>query len=413
MTQTQTPPLLSSSSTVLPALRVGIVVGEASGDILGAGLMHALRAQSSRPLEFVGIGGPLMLAEGIRSLFDIERLAVMGFVEPLKRLPELLRMRAALRAYFLEWHADIVIGIDAPDFNLGLELWLRERGIRTAHYVSPSVWAWRQGRIHKIRRAVDLMLTLFPFEEQFYRDHDVPVVCVGHPLADQFPLQVDTETARRQLGITAEQRVVALLPGSRGGEIELMLEPFLETAQWLLSRHPDLLFLLPAANAVRYRQLQNLLATNRFPANLLAANLSAGKPLPIRLLEGQSQTAMAAADVILMTSGTTTLEAMLLKKPMVVAYRVGRFTAVLLRWLVKTKFISLPNLVADRALVPEVLQEDVRADVLGPLLLERLGDTVRRDQLAQDFLQLHEQLRRDASARAARAVLELLRVSVA
>ncbi len=396
MTQAQNSP--SSPSTVLPALRIGIVVGETSGDILGAGLMAALRAQSPRPIEFVGIGGPLMLATGINSLFDMDRLAVMGFVEPLKRLPELLRMRATLRKYFLDWSADIVIGIDAPDFNLGLELWLRERGIRTAHYVSPSVWAWRQGRIHKIRRAVDLMLTLFPFEEQFYRDHDVPVVCIGHPLADQLPLAVDTDAARRQLDISAGQRVVALLPGSRGGEIDLMLEPFLETAQWLLSRHPNLLFLLPAANAARYRQLQNLLADTS---------------LPIRLLEGQSQTAMAAADVILMTSGTTTLEAMLLKKPMVVAYRVGAFTAVLLRWLVKTKFISLPNLVADRELVPEILQEDVRAEVLGPLLLERLDDTDRRDRLAREFLQLHEQLRLDASARAAQAVLNLLEVAAA
>lgn len=384
--------LLSASSALRP-LRIGIVVGEASGDILGAGLMTALRAQSLRPIEFVGIGGPLMLAAGIDSRFDMERLAVMGFVEPLKRLPELLRMRAALRRYFVEWQADIVIGIDAPDFNLGLELWLRKRCIVTAHYVSPSVWAWRQGRIHKIRRAVDLMLTLFPFEEQFYRDHDVPVVCIGHPLADQLPLAVDTDAARRQLDIAAEQRVVALLPGSRGGEIDLMLEPFLETARWLLARHPDLLFLLPAANAARYRQLQNLLAETS---------------LPIRLLDGQSQTAMAAADVILMTSGTTTLEAMLLKKPMVVAYRVGALTAVLLRRLVKTRFISLPNLVADRELVPEVLQEEVRADVLGPLVLERLDDNLQRQRLAQEFLYLHQQLQRDASARAAQAVLKLV-----
>ena len=382
----------SANRKQLP-LRIGIVAGELSGDILGAGLIDALREQSPRPLEFVGIAGPRMLAAGCRSLFEIDRLSVMGFVEPFKRLPELLGMRKTLRNYFLEWRADLVIGIDSPDFNLGLELWLRQRGIRTAHYVSPSVWAWRQGRIHKIRQAVDLMLALFPFEEQFYRDHQVPVACVGHPLADQLPLDVDVQAAREQLDLSDDQFIVAMLPGSRSGEIDLMLEPFLQTAQWLLTQHPDIIFLIPAANGAR---LQQLLAALR------------DVDLPIRLLDGQSQTAMAAADVVLMTSGTTTLEAMLLKKPMVVAYRMGVLTAMLLRRLVKTPFISLPNLIANRALVPEILQDDVRADVLGPLLLERLDDHEQRKQLQHEFLELHKDLRRDASARAAAAVLELL-----
>lgn len=386
----------NAAMPALRPLRVGIVAGELSGDMLGAGLIAALRDQAERPLELVGVGGPRMQAEGLVSLFEMDRLSVMGFVEPLKRLPELLRMRATLRKYFLDWRADIVIGIDSPDFNLGIELWLRERGIRTAHYVSPSVWAWRQGRVHKIRRAVDLMLALFPFEEQFYRDHQVPVVCVGHSLADQMPLQVDVAAARAQLGLSGEKKVVALLPGSRGGEIELMLAPFLDTVRWLLQRHPDLIFLLPAANTARWRQLQNALQ---------------GSTLPIHLLDGQSQTAMAAADVVLMTSGTTTLEAMLLKKPMVVAYRVGALTAVLLRRLVKTPFISLPNLVADRLLVPEILQEDVRADVLGPLLLERLDDAELCENLRREFLCLHEGLRRNASQCAAQAILELIKVA--
>ena len=201
-----------------------------------------------------------MLAENFHSLFDIERLAVMGFVEPLKRLPELLTMRKSLREHFVQWRADLVIGIDAPDFNLDLELWLRERGIKTAHYVSPSVWAWRQGRIHKIKRAVDLMLTLFPFEEQFYRDHAVPVACVGHPLADQLPLQPDIAAARAQLHIEPNQNVVALLPGSRGGEIAQVGAAFLDTAAWLLQRRPDLHFVLPAANAARRVQIEALLS---------------------------------------------------------------------------------------------------------------------------------------------------------
>jgi len=389
----------SLSASDAPALRIGIVAGEISGDLLGADLMRALRASSPRPIEFCGVGGARMLAENFHSLFDIERLAVMGFVEPLKRLPELLRMRKALREHFLQWRADIVIGIDAPDFNLGLELWLRERGIKTAHYVSPSVWAWRQGRIHKIKRAVDLMLTLFPFEEQFYRDHAVPVACVGHPLADQLPLEPDTAAARAQLGIGADKTVVALLPGSRGGEIAQVGADFLDTAAWLLQRRPNLHFVLPAANAARRAQIEALLATR-------------SDALPIQILDGQSQLAMTAAAVVLMTSGTTTLEALLLKKPMVVAYRMGDWSFRLARWLVKSKYISLPNLLAGRELVPERLQQEVRADVLGPLLLERLDDGALRTQLEREFLQIHRSLRRDASASAARVLLAELNAGV-
>lgn len=376
-------------------LRIGIVAGEASGDLLGADLIRALRARSERPIEFCGVGGAQMVAEDFRSLFDIERLAVMGFVEPLKRLPELLRMRAALRRFFLEWRADLVIGIDAPDFNLGLELWLRERGVRTAHYVSPSVWAWRQGRIHKIKRAVDLMLTLFPFEEQFYREHDVPVACVGHPLADQLPLEPDTQAARRELGIDAGATVLALLPGSRGGEIAQVGADFFATAQWLLQRRPDLQFVLPAANPARRAQIEKLLAER-------------AAPLPLRILDGRSQLAMSAADAVLMTSGTTTLEAMLLKKPMVVVYRMGALSFALVMKLLKIQYMSLPNLLAGRGLVPEFVQDDVRADVLGPRLLELLDDPARRAQQTGEFASMHRQLRKDASATAAVALLRVI-----
>ena len=386
---------MAITAAISKPLRIGIVAGEASGDLLGADLITALRTQSTRPLEFCGVGGARMLAEEFHSLFDIERLAVMGFVEPLKRLPELLSMRKRLREHFLEWRADIVIGIDAPDFNLGLELWLRERGVKTAHYVSPSVWAWRQGRIHKIKRAVDLMLTLFPFEEQFYRDHDVPVVCVGHPLGDQFPLQPDIAAAREQLQIAIDATVVALLPGSRGGEIAQVGGDFLDTAAWLLQRRSDIQFVLPAANAARRVQIEALLAER-------------ADRLPIRVLDGQSQLAMTAADAVLMTSGTTTLEAMLLKKPMVVAYRMGKWSFALARHLVKIDNISLPNLLADEALVPERLQDDVRADVLGALVLEQLDDAALRERLTQRFLQIHQGLRRNASTRAASALLDAI-----
>jgi lipid-A-disaccharide synthase len=336
-----------------------------------------------------------MIGEGFHSLFDIERLSVMGFVEPLKRLPELLSMRAQLRRRFLQWPADLVIGIDAPDFNLGLELWLRQRGVKTAHYVSPSVWAWRQGRIHKIKRAVDLMLTLFPFEEQFYREHTVPVRCVGHPLADQLPLEPDTAAARAQLGIAPAAPLIALLPGSRGGEVAQLGQAFLDTAAWLAERRPGLQFVLPAANAARRAQIEALLAQR-------------AAPLPLLLLDGQSQTAMTAADAVLMASGTTTLEALLLKKPMVVAYRMGAWSFALVKRLVKVSHVALPNLLAGRELVPERLQEDVRADVLGPLLLAQLDDHTLRAQLVAEFHAIHQTLRRDASARAATALLDLL-----
>jgi len=377
------------------SLRIGIVVGEASGDILGADLMRALRGAGTQGVEFVGVGGPRMIAEGFQSLFDMERLAVMGFVEPLKRLPELLSMRARLRRHFLHWQADVVLGIDAPDFNLGLELWLRKRGIKTAHYVSPSVWAWRRGRIHKIKRAVDLMLTLFPFEEQFYRDHGVPVVCVGHPLADQLPLEPDAQAARAQLGIAPDRRVVALLPGSRGSEVALLGDAFLDTAEWLAQRRSDLQFLMPAANAARRAQIE-------------AQWSRRARPLPLTVLDGQSQLAMTAADAVLMASGTTTLEALLLKKPMVVAYRMGKWSFALAKRLVKISHIALPNLLAGRELVPERLQDDVRAEVLGPLLLERVGDHALRERLVTEFLAIHRSLRRDASQRAALALLDVV-----
>lgn len=376
-------------------LRIGIVAGEASGDILGAALIQALRRRVPA-IELCGVGGPRMIAAGFHSLYDMERLAVMGLVEPLKRLPELLRMRAGLRRHFLDWQADLVIGIDSPDFNLGLELQLRQRGVRTAHYVSPSVWAWRQGRIHKIRRAVDLMLTLFPFEEQFYRDHGVAVACVGHPLADQLPLAVDTAAARAALGLPAEAQVVAVLPGSRSGEVAMMGPPFLATMRWLHQRRPGLRFLVPAANSARHAQLRALLADS--------------PKLPVNLLDGQSQQAMAAADVVLMTSGTTALEALLVKKPMVVAYRLGRWSHAILSRLVKTPFISLPNLLAGRELVPECLQQQVDAEVLGPLLLERLENPALREALQDEFLAIHQSLRRGAGDRAATALLQLIGV---
>lgn len=380
-------------------LRIGIVVGEASGDILGAGLMESIRAKYPQAV-FEGIGGPLMLEKGFNSLHDMERLSVMGLIEPLKRLRELLAIRREVKDYFLKNPPDLFLGIDSPDFNLNLELALRESGILTAHYVSPSVWAWRQGRIKKIAKAVDRMLTLLPFEAQFYRQHHVPVTFVGHPLADQFPDALDViaeekSNAREQLAIPPHATVVALLPGSRSGEVRMLGQIFIETARWCLNQRPDLHFIVPAVNAERHQQLIQIIRDH-------------GQGLPITLIEGQSREVMAASDVVLMASGTTTLEAMLLKKPMVVAYRMAAISFAIISWLLKTPYISLPNLLAGDELVPEVLQKDVRAEMLGPLVLERLSKDGQQQSLVNRFTDIHQQIKLNASEKAADVLLTMI-----
>lgn len=374
-------------------LRIGIVAGEASGDILGAGLIAALQKRFSS-LEVEGVAGSRMQAAGAKSLFPMERLSVMGLVEPLKRLPELLKIRRTLRRHFLDNPPDLFIGIDSPDFNLSLEESLKTAGIPTMHYVSPSVWAWRRGRIKKIARAVDQILTLLPFEASFYREHQVPVTFVGHPLADEIPLQVDTVAARRELGFDEEGRVIALLPGSRGGEVRLLGPLFLQAARWCHRRRPELKFVLPAANEQRLTELKSLLADY--------------SDLPVTLLEGNSQRAMAAADAVLIASGTATLETLLLKKPMVVAYKMGRVSYAIFSRMLHTPWVSLPNLLAQRDLVPEILQDEATPESLGAALLQFFDDPVMADQLVREFDDMHQQLRRNASERAADAVCKLL-----
>jgi lipid-A-disaccharide synthase len=384
----------------MAALRIGIVAGEASGDILGSDLIRVLKQQHA-DITFEGVGGPLMIAEGFDSHFPMDRLSVMGFVEPLKRLPELLRIRRSLKDHFITNPPDLFIGIDSPDFTLNIELALRKVGILTAHYVSPSVWAWRQGRVKKIAQAVDRMLTLLPFEAEFYHQHNVPVTFVGHPLADQFSVDVEVVAqeklaAREELLLSSSDTVVALMPGSRGGEVSLLAPPFIETARWCLHQQQDIKFVIPAANEQRKIQLQALLQEQ-------------GQGLPITLIDGQSKTVMTAADVILMASGTTTLEALLLKKPMVVAYRLSWFTYMIASRLVKSPFFSLPNLLAGKELVPEVLQDDVRPEMLGPLVLERLQNSQQRQQLEQQFTLIHQQLKLQASERAADVLLTMIK----
>lgn len=375
---------------LLQPLKVALVAGEASGDILGAGLMQAIRNHCPQ-VEFIGVGGPLMEAQGLQSYFPMERLAIMGLVEVLGRLPELLARRKRLIATLKQQQPDVFVGIDAPDFNLTIELQLREAGIKTVHYVSPSVWAWRQKRVLKIRQGCDLMLTLLPFEAQFYQDNQVPVLFVGHPLADSVAMHNDPLPAREQLGLPADAQVVALLPGSRGGEVAKLGALFVDTARFLLAEKPLLRFIIPAANQARRQQLEAILAE--------APNL------PIEILDGQSQTALQACDAVLIASGTATLEAMLFKKPMVVAYKLAPLSHWLLKKMVKSPYISLPNLLAAEMLVPEFIQDAATPEALGEAVLTQLRDGSKQ---TQRFAELHQSLRCNASQRAAQGVLQLL-----
>jgi lipid-A-disaccharide synthase len=370
-------------------LRVALVAGEASGDILGAGLMQALKACHPQ-IEFIGVGGPLMQAEGLNSYFPMERLAVMGLVEVLGRLPELLVRRRRLIKTLVAAKPDVFIGIDAPDFNLGLELKLRRAGIKTVHYVSPSVWAWRQKRVLKIRDACDLMLTLFPFEAQFYDAHQVPVRFVGHPLADAIPPQADRASARAALDLPQDSTVVALLPGSRGGEVARLGALFLDAAVRLRTLRPGIRFVLPCASPERRVQLEQMLV---------------GRDLPLTLLDGRSHDALAACDAVLIASGTATLEALLYKRPMVVAYKVAPLTYLILKRLVSSAYISLPNLLAERLLVPELIQDAATPEALAQALAPLLHDG---EVQTEGFDVIHRALRRDASAQAAEAVLTLM-----
>jgi lipid-A-disaccharide synthase len=375
------------------SVHIAIVVGEASGDILGAGLIRELR-QLYPKAEFSGIGGPRMLAEGFHSYFPQDRLAVMGLVEPLKRLPELLRIRRFLREHFTQNPPAVFIGIDAPDFNLTLEEQLKAVAIPTAHYVSPSVWAWRQKRIKKIARAVDLMLCFLPFEAEFYQRHQVPVEFVGHHLADAIPLQIDKAAARAQLHLSDSARVIALMPGSRASEVEKLGQIFLQTAQLCHQQDPSIEFVIPAASPERYRQLHLL--------------LSQFSDIRVQLINGQSHAAMAAADVVLMASGTTTLEAMLFKRPMVIAYRLAWLSWQILSRLVKTPYVGLPNIIAGRQLVPELLQDQATPEQLAAEVMRYFAEPERVSQLQQTFTEFHQMLKRDASKRAAEALAKLI-----
>lgn len=373
-----------------------LVAGEASGDNLGARLIHALRERLPHA-RFAGIAGPRMLAEGCEVWDRVENLSVMGLFEIIPHLPRLLRIRRSLLERLIASPPDAYVGVDAKEFNLRLAPELKERGIPVVQYVSPQVWAWRQGRVRTIGRAVDLVLCLLPFEKPFYDAHQVHAEFVGHPLADQVPLQLDAGEARRSLGLPEGGPVIALLPGSRGGEVSRLGPDFAATVAWMRERRPEVRFIGAMANSkVRILFEQTLAA--------------AGVADRVQLFDGRSQEVMAASDAILLASGTATLEATLVKRPMVVAYRLSWLTSFLLKHLklFKAPFFAQPNLLAGRQIVPEYFNKEVRADVLGPALIEQLERADRAD-LVQTFTRIHETLRRDASSRAADAIVALLR----
>jgi lipid-A-disaccharide synthase len=378
-------------------LRVGIVAGESSGDQLGAALIAALRERVP-DLECFGVAGPRMVAVGCQAWAGAEELAVMGLTEVVRHLPRLLRLRTALAGRLLASRPDVFVGVDAPEFNLGLAKRLHASGLPTVQYVSPQVWAWRQGRVRNIGRACDLVLCLLPFETAFYARHGVPAAFVGHPLADQIPLEVDRAGARAALGLEPSARIVALLPGSRVGEVERLGADFLGAAAWLAERRPDLRFIAPMATA-RAREI-----FERKQAEV------SGLP-KVLLIEGRAQQALAACDAAIVASGTATLETLLSRRPMVVAYRLGALTAFLLRRLrlVKVPYFSQPNLLVGRALVPELLQEQVSGAALGEALLGRLEDRAYLCELDREFRKVHATLRGNGAARAADAILTLLR----
>ncbi len=376
-------------------LRVGICAGEASGDILGAGLIKALK-QTHPDAIFVGIAGPRMQAQGCQSLFDMEALSVMGLFEVLSRLPRLLSIRRQLVRTMLENPPDVFIGIDAPDFNLGVEKRLKAKGIKTVHYVSPTVWAWRENRITAIARATNLVLSLFPFEKAFYDKHRVPCDFVGHTLADQIPMVPDQAHARQQLSVDPEAQVLAVLPGSRQGEVARLLPGFIDTVKLMLVQKPELVVLIPVVNEARQQQVEAHLAPLQLPDN-------------VRVVIGHSREVMTASDAVLLASGTATLEAMLCKRPMVAAYRFSPMSLFVIRRMYKAKFFSLPNLLAGEAIIPELLQEQATPERMATLLLGQLDR--QQDGLLERYTAIHRQLKQDADVSAAKAVLRLVNAS--
>lgn len=376
-------------------IRIAIVAGEASGDLLGSHLVAALRARLP-DAEFIGIGGPKMIAAGVDSFFPMEKLAVRGYVEALKSLPRILAIRRQLKRKLRALQPQLFIGVDAPDFNLGLERYLRQRGISTVHFASPSIWAWRGSRIHKIKRAVDHMLVLFPFEKTLYDQAGIPATYVGHPLADVIPLEIDRQAARDQLKLKQDAIIVALLPGSRQSELALHADLFIQTALRLQEKMPGIQFLVPLATKETRALFENALYRN------------AGEGMRLVLIFGHAQEAMAAADCVLVASGTATLEAALIKRPMVITYRVPKLTYRMMWRRRYLPYVGLPNVLAGRFVVPELLQDEATPENLAQAVCNWLEDKRASAALAGEFQRLHLALRQNTAQRATGAVLALL-----
>ncbi|HVY08052.1 MAG TPA: lipid-A-disaccharide synthase [Burkholderiales bacterium] len=377
------------------AVRVALMAGEASGDLLGSHLLAALKERIPR-LEAFGIGGPRMQSAGMQSWYPMEWFAVRGYVEVIRSLPKLLRVRRELKRRLIADPPDLFIGIDAPDFNLGLELSLRSAGIPTVHYVSPSIWAWRMERIHKIKRAVSKILALFPFEPAIYERAGIPVAYVGHPLADEIPERPDRNAAREQMRISPKRTVVAILPGSRQSEVREMAQLFIATARLVAAQVADVHFLVPLVS----RETRNIFEE--------AIYFQKAEELPITILFGHAHMAMTAADAVLVASGTATLEAALLKRPMVISYKMPRISAWIMRRKGLVPYVGLPNILAGQFVVPELLQEDATAENLAQALCNQLQDKEVRKRLENRFLEIHRSLRQDTAARAVDAILPML-----
>jgi len=376
-------------------VRIGIVAGEASGDLLGSHLIQALK-QKNPDIEFVGIAGPKMISEGAKSLYPIERLSVRGYLEVIKHLWSLLKLRRELLNHFLSNPPDLFIGIDAPDFNFWLERKLKNKGVKTIHYVSPSIWAWRKNRIKKIKKAVHQVLALFPFEPALYKEKGVPVAYVGHPLADMLPIEPDVAGAREILKLDANALVVAMLPGSRQSEVQYHADLFVQTAKQIYAQQPNAIFLVPLITR-ETRHIFELAIFNELEAP------------PIQLLFGHAHDAMEAANVVIVASGTATLEAALLKKPMVITYRMSNLSWQLLKRMRLQPYVGLPNILAEKFVVPELLQDDATAEKIAQAALELVNDKEKLATIKSEFTDIHYQLKQNTAEKAAIAVLSHLK----
>ncbi len=382
-------------------MRIALIAGESSGDVLGAALLDELRRRHP-DAEFAGIGGPHLAAAGMQCWADAEELAVMGLSEVLRHLPRLLRLRRQIRERILAWQPDVMIGVDAPDFNLGVERWLKQRGVRTIHFISPSIWAWREQRAEKIGESADRVLCLFPMEPAIYARHGVDAVFVGHPLADQMPLEPQVAAARHALNLPLDATVLGMLPGSRGSELRMLAPTFLSAAALLLRENPQLLIAVPLATPAIEQHWDALLAAHPDRELLQPA---------LRVYTRHAQEVLTAADATVLASGTAALEAMMAKRPMVVAHRISPITYAIVRTfgMLKTDVYSLPNVLAGRQLIPELMQDRCTPTLIAQELRQAMASTSDFEHnVLPTLTALHQQLRRDAASRAAESVLELI-----